>query len=105
MREVRVWFRTRAYAGVLPSSRKESEILLADLRARFETLAAREREVMGLVVSGRLNKQIAGDIGVSEMTVKVYRGQAMRKMGAGLLPELARMTDRLKLTSEGQRRV
>jgi FixJ family two-component response regulator len=64
----------------------EREKSLADLRARFETLTTREREVMGLVVTGRLNKQIAGDIGVSEMTVKVHRGQVMRKMRAGSLP-------------------
>jgi FixJ family two-component response regulator len=82
----------------------ESEQSLADLRARFETLTTREREVMGLVVTGRLNKQIAGDIGISEITVKVHRGQAMRKMRAGSLPELARMADRLKPTSEGRRR-
>jgi FixJ family two-component response regulator len=84
--------------------RLEREKSLADLRARFETLTPREREVMGLVVTGRLNKQIAGDIGISEMTVKVHRGQAMRKMRAGSLPELARMADRLKLASEGGQR-
>lgn len=82
----------------------EREKSLADLRARFETLTAREREVMGLVVTGRLNKQIAGDIGVSEMTVKVHRGQVMRKMRAGSLPDLARMADRLNVASEGTRR-
>ena len=59
---------------------------------------------MGLVVTGRLNKQIAGDIGVSEMTVKVHRGQVMRKMRAGSLPELARMADRLTLATDGHRR-
>jgi FixJ family two-component response regulator len=82
----------------------EREKSLADLRARFETLTAREREVMGLVVTGRLNKQVAGDIGVSEMTVKVHRGQVMRKMRAGSLPDLARMADRLNLAAEGGRR-
>ena len=82
----------------------EREKSLADLRGRFETLTAREREVMGLVVTGRLNKQIAGDIGVSEMTVKVHRGQVMRKMRAGSLPDLARMADRLSLASDGARR-
>jgi len=79
----------------------EREKSLADLRARFATLTARERKVMGLVVTGRLNKQIAGDIGVSEMTVKVHRGQVMRKMRAGSLPDLARMADRLSLASDG----
>ncbi len=82
----------------------EREKSLADLRARFETLTTREREVMGLVVTGKLNKQIAGDIGVSEMTVKVHRGQVMRKMRAGSLPELARMADRLTLATDGHRR-
>jgi FixJ family two-component response regulator len=69
---------------------------MAVLRARFELLTPREREVMSHVVKGRLNKQIAADIGVSEITVKVHRGQAMRKMRASSLPELARMADRLK---------
>ena len=82
----------------------EREKSLADLRARFETLTAREREVMGRVVTGRLNKQIAGDIGISEMTVKVHRGQVMRKMRARSLPDLARMADKLNLASEGGRR-
>jgi len=82
----------------------ESEKAMADLRVRFETLTPREREVMGLVVTGRLNKQIAGDIGISEITVKVHRRQAMRKMRAGSLPELARMADQLKVTAEGRRR-
>jgi FixJ family two-component response regulator len=76
----------------------EEEKALAALRARFETLTPREREVMALVVTGRLNKQIAGDIGISEITVKVHRGQVMRKMHASSLPELARMADKLSLT-------
>ena len=75
----------------------ENERATAALRARFETLSPREREVMRLVVTGRLNKQIAGDIGISEITVKVHRGQVMRKMRAASLPDLARMADRLKL--------
>ena len=75
----------------------ESEKETAVLRTRFETLSPREREVMALVVTGRLNKQIAGDIGLSEITVKVHRSQVMRKMKASSLPELARMADRLKL--------
>jgi len=74
----------------------EDEKEMAVLRARFELLTPREREVMAHVVKGRLNKQIAGDIGVSEITVKVHRGQVMRKMRASSLPELARMADRLK---------
>ena len=78
----------------------DNEKALAGLRARFETLTPREREVMALVVAGRLNKQIAYEIGVSEITVKVHRGQVMRKMQAASLPDLARMADRLNLTRE-----
>jgi FixJ family two-component response regulator len=77
----------------------ENERATAALRARFETLSPREREVMTRVVTGRLNKQIAGDIGISEITVKVHRSQVMRKMQARSLPDLARMADRLKLNS------
>lgn len=80
--------------------RIESEKGLSELRERFETLTPREREVMLQVVKGRLNKQIAGDIGVSEVTVKVHRGQVMRKMKASSLPELARIADKLKLMKE-----
>jgi len=69
--------------------------LVAELRKRFEDLTARERDVMAQVVTGRLNKQIAADLKLSEMTVKVHRGQVMRKMRAESLPELVRMADRL----------
>ena len=79
---------------------RESEKDMAVLRGRFETLTPREREVMALVVTGRLNKQIAGDIGISEITVKVHRGPVMRKMRASSLPDLARMADKLKLGRE-----
>jgi len=72
---------------------------MAALRSRFETLTPREREVMALVVTGRLNKQIAHDIGISEITVKVHRGQVMRKMNAASLPDLSRMADKLDLTA------
>src|SRR5213595_567075 len=75
----------------------ENDKAVAALRARFETLTPREREVMALVVTGRLNKQIANDIGISEITVKVHRGQVMRKMKASSLPTLARMADKLNL--------
>ena len=68
---------------------------LAELRERFATLTERERQIMSLVVIGRANKQIAAELTVSEMTVKVHRGQVMRKMHAGSLPELVRMADRL----------
>ncbi|CCM78243.1 response regulator transcription factor [Rhizobium mesoamericanum] len=75
----------------------ENERALATVRARFDSLTPREREVMALVVTGRLNKQIANDLGVSEITVKVHRSQVMQKMGTKSLPELARMADKLKL--------
>ena len=77
----------------------EEDKAMAALRSRFETLTPREREVMALVVTGRLNKQIAYDIGISEITVKVHRGQVMRKMHAASLPDLARMADKLNLTA------
>jgi FixJ family two-component response regulator len=79
-------------------AKMEDQKALAALRARFDTLTPREREVMALVVTGRLNKQVAGDMGISEITVKVHRGQVMRKMRASSLPDLARMADRLQLT-------
>jgi FixJ family two-component response regulator len=66
-----------------------------ELHLRYSLLTEREREVMGLVVAGRLNKQIAAELDVSEVTVKVHRGQVMRKMRARSLPELVRMADRL----------
>jgi FixJ family two-component response regulator len=81
----------------------ENEKAIAALRARFETLTPREREVMAFVVAGRLNKQIAYDIGISEITVKVHRGQVMRKMKATSLPDLARMADKLNITAEQSR--
>jgi FixJ family two-component response regulator len=69
----------------------------ADLRTRYMSLTPREQEVMQWVVSGLLNKQIAGELGISEETVKVHRGQVMRKMAADSLAELVRMSERLGL--------
>jgi FixJ family two-component response regulator len=69
--------------------------MLAELRQRFDSLTPREREVMALVAAGRLNKQIAAELDLSEITVKVHRAQVMRKMQANSLPDLVRIADRL----------
>ena len=76
-------------------NRRQDEQQLSDLRARFETLTEREREVMGLVTAGLMNKQIAGELGLSEITVKIHRGHVMRKMAARSLADLVRMTEAL----------
>ena len=70
---------------------------MAALRGRFDKLSSREREIMLHVMSGRLNKQIANDIGIAESTVKVHRTNLMRKMKARSLPELSRMANLLDL--------
>jgi FixJ family two-component response regulator len=81
-------------------ARREKESAVADLRRRFGTLSPREREIMLEVARGRLSKQIAGDIGITETTVKVHRSHAMRKMNARSLPEFGRMAAKLDLVPE-----
>jgi FixJ family two-component response regulator len=81
-------------------ARRENEGALADLRRRFATLSPREREIMIHVARGRLSKQIAGDIGIAEATVKVHRSKAMRKMNARSLPEFGQMVAKLNLMPE-----
>jgi FixJ family two-component response regulator len=78
-------------------ARRENQKALAALKERFESLSPREREIMIQVAHGRLSKQIAGDIGIAEATVKVHRSRLMHKMKARSLPELSRMADKLKL--------
>jgi FixJ family two-component response regulator len=81
------------------SAAREQQNELHALKQRYQSLTVREREVMTLVVSGMLNKQIASELGASEATVKIHRGHVMQKMEAGSLVELVRMADKLKLSS------
>jgi FixJ family two-component response regulator len=81
------------------SAVREQQTELHALKQRYQSLTVREREVMTLVVSGMLNKQIASELGASEATVKIHRGHVMQKMEAGSLVELVRMADKLKLSS------
>jgi FixJ family two-component response regulator len=76
-------------------TRRENDKTVTELRSKYASLTAREREVIGYVASGLMNKQIAGEIGISEITVKVHRGNLMRKMGAKSLADLVRMVDAL----------
>ena len=78
-------------------ARRENEQSLTALRARFEELTPRERTILIQVVQGRMNKQIAGDMGITETTVKVHRSNMMHKIEAASLPELCRMADKLNL--------
>ena len=81
-------------------TRRAGEAVVSELRGKFEALTSREQEVMGFVTSGLMNKQIAADLGVSEITVKVHRGNVMRKMGAKSLADLVRMADGLGIRRE-----
>jgi FixJ family two-component response regulator len=94
-----------AIHGALERSRASlaQEADMKVLRDRYESLTSREREVMALVVRGLLNKQAAGDLGISEITVKVHRGRTMRKMKAASLAELVNMGARLGLAVAGKR--
>ena len=78
---------------------RQERSMVAEVRRRYESLTKREREVMRLVVSGLLNKQIAGELGSSEVTVKMHRGQVMRKMKAQSIVELLRMAEKIEITS------
>jgi FixJ family two-component response regulator len=80
--------------------RRENERAVADLRVLFESLTPREREVMSLVAAGLMNKQIAGELGVREITVKIHRGHVMRKMKARSLADLVRMAETLGVRRE-----
>jgi FixJ family two-component response regulator len=77
--------------------RREVDGDLSQMQQRFQTLSPRELQVMQLVTAGKMNKQVAGDLGISEITVKIHRGAAMRKMGARTLADLVRMAEAVKL--------
>jgi FixJ family two-component response regulator len=77
--------------------RRDSEKSLAELRGLFESLTTREREIMALVTAGLMNKQVAGQLGLSEITVKIHRGHIMRKMGVRSLADLVRAAEALEL--------
>ncbi|MGX9966156.1 response regulator transcription factor [Roseomonas sp. F4] len=81
----------------LSEARRDDAAALAVLQARYATLTQREREIMTMVAAGQMNKQVAAQLNLSEITVKVHRAQAMAKMQARSLPELVRMVDRLSL--------
>ena len=79
--------------------RQAEQHAFVELRERYATLTPRERQVMSLVVSGMLNKEIAAELAASETTVKIHRGRVMEKMDANSLPDLVRMADKLRVSS------
>jgi FixJ family two-component response regulator len=87
-----------AHALARDGERLASERSIASIRAAYESLTPREREVMAFVVAGLMNKQIAYELNLSEITVKIHRGQAMKKMAARSLPELVRLSEALGVT-------
>lgn len=101
-------FRPEVLVGAIREALERSrgamtrEAAMRSLRDSYASLSRREREVMALVVSGLLNKQVAGELGISEITVKAHRGRMMRKMRAKSLPELVNMADRLGLATAGK---
>jgi FixJ family two-component response regulator len=86
-----------AHAIERDSKRRDSDKALAELRERFESLTPREREIMALVTAGLMNKQVAGELGLSEITVKIHRGHIMRKMSVRSLADLVRAAEALEL--------
>ena len=78
-------------------ARREADAKTRDLRERYSTLSTREQQVMALVCAGNMNKQVAAEIGISEITVKVHRHNVMKKLGAKSLPDLVRMVDFLEI--------
>lgn len=80
-------------------ARREEDEVLSQLRVKFNSLTKREHEVMALVVTGRLNKQIAADLKITEMTIKLHRGQVMRKMNAKSVADLVKMSERLRISN------